>query len=301
MATSRRTRDRWKKDQAPAEERERQVNVGQALSVDLPDPETTDWRNWPTGNAAAALLDITPMQVQKLWMLGEITRFRCPDNCYRFSPEQLAQYLQERSAAPDGRADPFRDPDVVMKSQEQAMRMLAQAQSHNEKLSDLYAEPINTALRLVQKINERLAERNEALEAKLLEVADLREQMFQQMFDREIARQKAEASEKRKSEAWQLLVKEAPDLFASVRATIAGKDPKTAKQVEATISLLESLDPNLVTALKELDLLSEDQKKLIDRILNPDADKPNGSSSAEEEEQPTGTPAEAGEREANGT
>lgn len=305
-AAKRGSRDPWRTKSLPeGRDRDRQVTVGTAMSIDLPEPDTKDWRSWPTGNAAAALLHIAPMEVQRLWMTGEISRYKCPDNCYRFDPEQLAQWMQERAAAPTDEQDPHKNPDVVMKAQEQATRLLIQAQNHLEKLADLYSDPIRQTLKLLERSNDRLAERNAELEAKLLEVSQMREQMLEQMFSREIAKAQHEASERRKGEAWKLLMARMPEMFDALKVTIAGRDNRTMARVLSTIELLESLPADLVTALKELDVLDEKQKGLVDRILNPDADEPKGSnkpngSSAEAEEQP-GTPAEAGDREANGS
>ena len=276
------TRDPWRAGDVPPGERARGVSVGAALAVDLPDPDNKEWRSWPTANAAAALLEVTPMTVQKLWMTGEIARYRCPDNCYRFDPEQLAQYMQERAAAPDGYADPMRNPDVVMKAQEQAIRMLAQAQTHIQQLAQLYADPIQSALRMMQKANERLLERNESLETKLAEVADLREQMLQTMQDRELARVRHESAEKRKTEAWSTFMARLPQLMDQLQNTIAGSDPTTAQQVTDTMALLKSLNPELMQGLLEAELLDETQKTLVRRILDPALARPqNGAGQAE--------------------
>lgn len=222
------------------------------------------------------------MTVQKLWMTGEIARYRCPDNCYRFDPEQLAQYMQERAAAPDGGEDPMRNPDVVMKAQEQAIRMLAQAQTHIQQLAQLYADPIQSTLRMMQKANERLLERNESLESKLAEVADLREQMLHTMQDRELERQRHEAAEKRKTEAWKTLMGRLPQLMDQLQHTIAGSDAMSAQQISDTRDLLRSLNPELMQGLLEADLLNEDQKTLVRRILDPALARPqNGAGQAE--------------------
>lgn len=233
-----------------------------------------DWKEWPTLTGVAAILQTDSARVQQLQIRGELGRYEAPDGTYRFNPEHVAAYQSFADQTEPAKLS-F-DPEIVKEAQQQAIAGLKQAYEHNQKMFGLYSGPLEKLVDAFQKEAKRKDdeakrkdERIVYLEAELQRVQNLREEMLNQQLERQLAREHFAATERRKDQAFGKFMDVMPGLWESIEATILTRGTELGPVAKDVVSLLKSLDPEVLAGLLELEgVLDDEQKATIRRILS---------------------------------
>lgn len=260
-----------------AEQEESLINT-----VDLAE-NGQDTSGWPNQKAAAKAMGVSPRTFRRWVEAGEITRYNTHDGKVVYSPAELNMLgarmgLTEAHVFAQNTGDGVEllPPQAAMAQMlSQAVLQIAQQQKHNEALVKLVVDPTNNALNAVTKTNERLMARLEALEERRDDMVKTVEAGLSKQHERNMLEQMASRDESRKERMMQMFVNHGPKALEHITAGMVNANPTKSRQVNATIQLLNSLDPDMLEQLMQLNVLNEQQAELVMQILRPEGVQEN--------------------------
>jgi len=229
--------------------------------------ETKHWRDWPEAKAAAAMLDMTQRQLLQYVRQNRLTRWRAPDGSWRYRPEDL-ENLRDRLNGANEPA-PFEGSATISDVLAANVALLKQAHDHIEALMRNVTAPMTKGLDFVTQITTQQAETIKRLEDSQLTSIATRERLLSEEEARSLLRQSEAANERRKTEAWGLLMSNAPTLLKQLGDSFISRNPEAI----AAAKLINSLDPIFVEAFAESEMLDAEQKALLKVIIARNAAK----------------------------
>lgn len=229
--------------------------------------ETNEWKEWPEAKGAAAMLEITQRQLLQYVRQNKLTRWRAPDGSWRYRPEDLENLRDQMHGARD--AAPFEGSATISDVLAANVALLKQAHDHIEALMRNVTQPMAKGLEFVTQITSQQAETIKRLEESQLTSLATRERLLSEEEVRQLLRQSEAATQRRKNEAWGLLMQNAPKLLTQLGDSLVGKNPEAI----AAAKLINSLDPMFVEAFVESDMLDAEQKALLRVIIARNAAK----------------------------
>lgn len=229
--------------------------------------ETRHWKEWPEAKAAAAQLEITQRQLLQHVRQNRLTRWRAPDGSWRYRPEDLEK-LRDRVFGAD-EAAAFEGSATISDVLAANVALLKQAHDHIEALMKNVTAPMAKGIEFVTQISAQQKETIERLEANALTSIATRERLLSEEEARQLLRQSEAAAERRKGEAWALLMQRAPTLLSQIGDSFIARNPEAI----AAAKLINSLDPMFVSAFAESEMLNDEQKALLRVIIARNAAK----------------------------
>lgn len=235
-----------------------------------------DFSNWPNQKAAAEALGVSRRTFGRWVNTGEVTRYNTPDGRIVYSPAELnvlagrMGLTEAHFMAPDATAELLPPQSAMVQMLSQAVLQITQQQRHNEQLIKLIVDPTNNALKAMAATNERLMQRLDSLEEKRDDMIKTVEAGLSKQHERNMLEQMASRDESRKERMMQMFVSHGPKALDHITAGMVGSDPKKSAQVNATIKLLSSLEPDMLEKLMQLGVLSDEQAELVLQILRPE-------------------------------
>lgn len=250
-----------------------------------------DYTSWPNQKAAADAMGVSARTFRRWVEAGEITRYNTPDGKVLYSPAELnvlaarMGLTESHLLAPDNTAELLPPQSAMVQMLSQAVVQISQQQRHNEQLIKLIVDPTNNALKSMAATNERLMKRLDTLEERRDEMVKTVEAGLSKQHERNLLEQMQQREDGRKERLIRQFEAHAPKALEHITAGMVNSNPQRAKQVNATVKLLSSLDPDMLEKLIALNVLSEEQAELVLQILRPEG----------ADETPTQEPAECQE------
>lgn len=250
-----------------------------------------EWRTWPTLNQVATKLDMPAVQLRALVRHKAVPALHCTDSTWRMRPddvEALAASFEIESD--DAEAGVTSKKNIKERAEvnllKGAVDLLKQAQDHVQKMVSSLVVPQQKALELLVNYSDTLQKRVAALESNRDELQRQKETLANENTIRDLATNAAKEDEQRKNELWKMLLDRAPHLLGQVEASILEKHPDHGPKILAARDLVTSLEPAMLVALLEGDLLTAEQKEKVKIITQgTSSTKPNGKKD-EPKEQP---------------
>lgn len=263
--------------------------------------DVVDWRQWPIAGVVAKRLGVSKRELAQMVAEQEIVRYRAKDGTWRFDPKDVAAIVTSSRIGQRDMAAAELDPVVVSgerptRGPEAAAlsaiisgqnKMIEQLQDHLAKVMDLAVKPAAKALEVLETTCSRLSSQNETLANKLRAQTELAETASSESFYREIAARELTASEKRKGELFDVLIKKAGPVLVAKAAGLPvnvadlmggakpapepkptnGHNGPNVAQAAAVYELLTSLSPEILSGLREVDGIFTDRQKQLVAII----------------------------------
>ncbi len=252
------------------------------------------WKDWPKASAVADELEISVRQLKRHVERNEVPRYQAPDGTYRYKPEEVAMFKaflegEETEAEVVTSKKGGADQHVAVELVKVFRELLQQELGNNRELMKLVLNPNNALLSMLKDENAALRQRCSTLEDKHTDLVMAREEMLSQVHERGLATKTVEAQEKRKTQAFGMLMQSMPTLAKQM-----GIDPSKLAQglsnedqgkVNAAVELLTSIDPEMLEALGASGMLNDEQMILLRKIVpeektteEPTKEENNGTS-----------------------
>lgn len=194
-----------------------------------------DTTEWISATEAERLLGVSRRTVARLASGGVVERKREEGGPWLYSRSDCERYLDTK--------DNDTGPEQLLSQAYQAL--------------NVFIAPAKEFSRMLQEENKLLRERCAQLEARHDELIRAREELLDRKVDRDLAVQHMTQVEDRKERAFKLIeTNVGPKLLAAV----GGKSAAAGK-------LLDSLTEDQLTLLMNTDLISDDQKALLKKVL----------------------------------
>lgn len=214
-----------------------------------------DIDDWYTREEAAEQVGCAVKSIDRWCKNGTLPRKKGSDGIYRIKPSDLEKVANIAASRTDRLSDKADLLDVVG-------NIIRQDQAHIARLIDSLVKPLEVLTTAQSKLLELQSNRCVALENKVTEMTELHEELLNQQHMREVELLKLEASNTRKTEMMGMLKQQAPKILDAIVA-------KNGKAV-AAVKLMQSLDPMMVVGITQGDILTAEQKALLDEILTPE-------------------------------
>lgn len=185
--------------------------AARAIVSATPTSDTRDPRlDWPDRKEAAARKGVSTTTIRNLEKRKLLTPVRV-GGIFRYDPEEL----EDVEAA---------DSNEIKLAEllSAAVMLVKQAQDHSERLVSLITVPSQQLQASFDKIHERQTSRVEVLEVKNAEMLSNAEQALSLQHERHMEEKKLDASEKRKSMAFEQVSKHIPEVVKAALKRIAG-------------------------------------------------------------------------------
>lgn len=227
------------------------VNLSDDSEDDVDDVEEIAEEDRPyTRNQIAGACKKSPWWVRSQELVGKLTPKKDEKGRHKFTQEDMDTALEIAEIGPTNNESA----DIV-KSGTQLTKV---AVNHLESILRLAHEPAHNVMLLLQEENARSKRHFEELWEKYVQVLSKYEEMLQAHAERELLKEQALASERRKDIALQALMENGPKILNN----IMNKD----KGLADLYALLKSLDDEQLTALMAAELITESQYQTIKKI-----------------------------------
>lgn len=237
---------------------------------------------WPTQVKAARIVGVSARRFAQLCKDREVTWVIGEDKSRRFNPDELERLRDELGIAEEEieRSTEERRATIeLIRAQSDA---IVQRDKQIERLLALISDP----LKYVIDASKDMATLDRT---RVLDLERMRDQMFVEReealsakAERELLALRAQGDESRKSEAWKMALANMPRLMSGIEATLMGKSGSVAK-LKAADRLISSLEPEMIAALLELDMLNESQRSDLMEVLSDEAKKKIADMKAQKE------------------
>lgn len=230
--------------------------------------EEREWKQWPEAKAAAAQLEITQRQLIQYVRSNKLSRWRAPDGSWRYRPEELEKLRDRIMGADDAPAFEGHQASIadVLAAN---VALLTQAQNFIEQLMKNVTQPMAKGIEFLTEISRQQNERIDKLQGAYDIAIATKERLLTEEELRNLMRSSEGSKERRKGEAWQLLMAQGPKLLQQLGESFVAKNPEAL----AAAKLINSLDPTFVEAFAESDMLDLEQKTLLKVIIARNAAK----------------------------
>jgi hypothetical protein len=233
-------------------------------SEDLP----TGWQGWLTMPEALKVLgdQVHHSFVRKMVSEGAVRVCEDPQGLKRYSPEDVnsIKHYVETLPATELRGESVKPTGGISHEEFRgATDFVKQVHAHLERMIPLLVGSWEKVMIVAQQQSERDAKRIAELESKRDELSAARERALSEEHDRAMVSTAFQASEKRKSKAFDVLMEKAvPSIVSKLGLT---GDP----MIGSAVSLLKSFkrDQLLMLLHPAIDMVTEEQKQLIRRLL----------------------------------
>lgn len=239
-----------------------------------PEESKSAWVRWDTLATIAREAGAPKSKVLQLALREGISFQRCDDGTLRLPPAQAAE-LKESLGAGD-----YSETSELIKNASElvssSVSLVKTAQAQVKDLLDAITQPMKALSEASSELQKKTLARVTELEAIVDSAREVREAMLNEQNERELARRRYEAQEKRKDEAWSHVTKVIPVLGPQLMATVAkwmGAKPGDVEKQALAQQILSSLTKEQVMMLTHpsLDLISAEQKETLRRLFNVDA------------------------------
>ena len=266
-----------------------------------------DWETWPLQPEAARRLNVSGRTVARYVREGELIRYLCPDETYRYNPAQVKaiqfEQAHQRSELVAGAVgmrglEDFESGEGGPPALGIEGAVLARwSMQHTEEMARLMTAPMKTSLDCLQKENQQLRKELGEMRQQVSEQWKSASAIVMQDHERRKDLMKAEASERRKDALLDMVKAQFPNfvthLGAAVGRVMGAPEPKSngstvrnpakdphelQKRALAAFELVNTLDESRVNALLNSEVLNQRQRQLFLTALGRDASANDQSS-----------------------
>jgi len=229
---------------------------------------------WPTQTKAAIRLGVSERRLLRLVADGSVKTYKAHDRTSRFNPEELDALRKdlevlESDGTSDGTSEERKATVDLLRTQTEALR---DAHAMIRDLVKLVKDPIQTGLALSESLTQRAMDRASQLESMRDEFVSVREDALSTKAERDVILLREQASEERRTKAFDMAMQSAPNLLRGIEATVMRHmgGGSGAEKLQAASRLITSFDPGMVAGLLAMGILTDEQSKDLRAVLPPE-------------------------------
>lgn len=199
--------------------------------VPLPDhvASADEWKAWPRKVEAHTIWSVRARQVEGYVRSGKLKLYSCPDDTTRVDPDQMRDLFgepgvipgkdrdlpkEERARRMAEKASGIDSNDPVVFMFREAVTMMRDMHKESIGLLRVVSDPLDKLLKAYEALIEKQAKRIVELETLQAESAEMHSALLDMSQDRDLKKRAADAAEKRKDSALQLLKDHVPGLIS---------------------------------------------------------------------------------------
>ena len=228
------------------------------------------WASWPTIVSVAQTLGMSQTEARRVLKDAGLQPLKvAKDNSTRFDPEAIEELAQ--SLAEDDAVGEKAVRKTVRQEYAEALRLqsdyIKSLQGHITQLTTLIPNMLEKATEILIAAGKRDGEQVQKLYDMRETMHQAREDALTQAAERDAIKSQTESQERRKTEAFGLLMKSLPRLMSQVETTIAAK--MGGSKLKDAADLMASIgDAELAALLDEgLALLNAEQRDKLKKVL----------------------------------